>query len=137
MKPATGLILDRPGLSVELARPYDVPMAFTSCQYGSYIGQGPQTSKFNVQGDLSRAFDARFALVSFNGKEAQGFTLNGTPLEQTALPGSGFFHQLSVVPLIPLSALKARVNTFSINPGKGRSSDVAWPGPAVLIRYRK
>ena len=136
-KPATGLVLDRPGLSVELARPYDVPMAFTSCQYGSYIGKGPQTAKFNIKGDLSHAIDARFAIAAFNGKEAQGLMVNGTTLEKTELPNAGFPHQLFVVPLLPLSALTAGTNTFTLLPGKGRSSDVALPGPAVLVRYKK
>ena len=136
-KPVSGLVLDRPGLSVELARPYDVPMAFTSCQYGSYIGKGPQTAKFDLKGDMTRAIDARFAMVALNGKEAHGFMINGTALENAELQNGGFPHQLFVTPILPLSVLKSGANTFTLLPGKGRSSDVALPGPTVLVRYKK
>jgi hypothetical protein len=133
----TPVTLARPGISVELARPYDVPTAFTSCQYGSYVGKGPQTEKFDVAGDLERLEEARFAIVTLNGTAAQGFSVNDVTLEDTTLPGTGFFHALSIVPLKPLSALKRNTNTFTILPGKGRSSDASLPGVAVLLRYRK
>ena len=136
-QPVSRLTLVRPGLSVELAKPYDVPVSFSSCQYGAYVTAGAKSEKFQVKGEPGKAVAARFAISAWNAPSAHGFLVNGTTLENTTLEGFEGNHHLFIVPLTPLGALKAGENTFTLIPGKGRSSDVHWPGVAVLIQYRK
>jgi hypothetical protein len=136
-KAVAGLELLRPGLSVELAKPYDVPMGFTSCQYGAYVTLGAKAEKFNVQGNVTKIVAARFAISAWNGPSNHGFTVNGQPLEGVKLEGFAGNHHLYVEPLTPVSTLKAGENSFATIPGRGRSSDIHWPGVAVLIQYRQ
>jgi hypothetical protein len=131
------LSLVRPGLSVELCKPYDIPKAFTSCQYGIYIGTGPQAEKFDVKGDLSKILDAKFAISCWNGPAGHGFTVNGVTLADAKIEGYEGTYHLFVEPLRPLTALKPGTNVFATIPGPKRSSDIHWPGVAVLIQYRK
>jgi hypothetical protein len=53
------------------------------------------------------------------------------------LEGFAGNHHLFVEPPAPISALKAGENTFATILGPGRSSDIHWPGVAVLIRYQR
>ena len=55
-----GLSLIRPGLSVELCKPFDVPRSFSGCQYGEWVIPGVRTEKFTVTGNLSKVLDARY-----------------------------------------------------------------------------
>jgi hypothetical protein len=136
-KAVGGLVLLRPGQSVELAKPYDVPMGFTSCQYGAYVTPGSKAEKFKVTGDVTKIVAARFAISCWNGPANHGFMVNGQPLEGVKLEGFAGNHHLFVVPLAPLSVLQTGENTFATIPGSGRSSDIHWPGVAVLIQYRE
>jgi len=136
-KAVGGLELLRPGISVELAKPYDVPMGFTSCQYGAYVTPGSKAEKFCPKGDITRIVAARFAIPCWNGPSNHGFTLNGIMLESVKLEGFAGNHHLFVEPLIPLSALQAGENSLATVVGAGRSSDIHWPGVAVLIRYQQ
>jgi hypothetical protein len=132
-----GLTLERPGLSVELAKPYDVPMGFTSCQYGAYITKGPKLEKIALQGDPANIVAARFVMSAWNAPSNHGFTVNSQALEGVQLEGFGGDHHLFVVPLNPVSVLKHGENIFATIPGTGRSSDIHWPGVAILVQYRK
>ena len=136
-QPVGKLALSRTETTVELARPYDVPMSFTSCQYGAYVPPGVRTEKFVVKGDPTKIVAARFAMSAWNAPSHHGFTVNGQPLEEVRLEGYAGNHHLFVVPLHPVAALKAGENTFATIPGRGRSSDIHWPGVAILIKYRK
>ena len=136
-KPVAELSLARTGISVELAKPYDIPMGFTSCQYGAYITPGPQAEKFVVKGDPAKIVAARFAMSAWNAPSNHGFAINGQPLEGVKLEDYAGNHHLFVVPLNPVGLLKAGENTFATIPGPGRSSDIHWPGVAILIQYRK
>ena len=135
-EPVGGLKLERPGFSVELCKPYDVPQAFTSCQYGVWINRGPRSEKFKVSGEPARIVDARFALSCWNAPSSSGLSVNEIPLEEKRTNGAGshFFFSL---PLRPLSALKQGENILSTIPGPGRQSDIHWPGVMVLVKYRK
>lgn len=132
-----GLELRRPGISVELAKPHDVPMGFTSCQYGAYVTPGEKAEKFRVRGDIAKIVAARFAIPAWNGPSNHGFTVNGQPLKGVKLEGFAGDHHLFVEPLAPVSALQVGENTFATLPGSGRSSDIHWPGVAILIQYRQ
>jgi hypothetical protein len=132
-----GLELLRPGISVELAKPYDVPMGFTSCQYGAYVTPGSKADKFTLKGDITRIVAARLAISCWNGPSNHGFTLNGQTLEGVKLEGFAGDHHLFVEPLAPFSVLQSGENTFATIVGPGRSSDIHWPGVAVLVRYRQ
>ncbi|MCX6628041.1 MAG: hypothetical protein NTW28_10480 [Candidatus Solibacter sp.] len=136
-RPAGGLSLARSGISVELAKPYDVPMSFTSCQYGAYVPPGSRAEKFFLKGDVTRIVAARFAISCWNAPSNHGFTVNGQPLEGVKLEGYAGNHHLFVVPLNPVTVLKAGENVFATIPGPARSSDVHWPDAAILVQYRK
>ena len=132
-----GLVLSRPGIAVELCRPLDVPRSFTACQYGTWIVPGVRTQKFRVEGDLARMIDARYAIASWGDfASGHGYALNGVPLEDKPA-GENWLYDFSVLPIRPLSALRAGENTFSTVVGEGRLSDVYMPGVQVLVRYRK
>jgi hypothetical protein len=131
-----GLKLVRPGLSVELCKPFDVPRSFTGCQYGTWVIPGVRTEKFTIKGDLSRILDARYVIASWgNLKECHGYKINDVLLEGKPA-GADWFYNLSTPPLRPLAALKAGDNTFSTVVGPGRMPDIYFPGVQVLIRYR-
>jgi len=138
-KPVTRLHLVRPGLSVELSKPYDVPKAFTSCQVGVYVTPGPKAEKFTVKGNLAKATDARFAVSCWIGTPGYGFTVNDVNLEDSKVTTYNRWHHLFVMELRPLTAIKVGPNSFGVVPApdKSRSIDIHWPGAAVLIRYKK
>ena len=130
-----GLKLVRPGVSVELCKPYDVPRAFTSCQYGKWIEPGPRTEKFVVAGDPARIIDGRFVMSAWNAPAWSGYALNGTPLEKPELTNGGGSHFFFSLPLRPLTLLQRGENTLSTVPGPARQSDIHWPGVMVLVKY--
>lgn len=130
-----GVKLVRPGFSVELARPYDVPPGFTSCQYGVYIHQGPRVEKFDVKGDVRKLRDARFFESCWNCPSGNGFTVNDVPLEQAVPSGEGGTWMHVFAPLRPLAAIKSGTNTLATVPAPKRASDVHLPGIAVLLQY--
>jgi len=134
-EPVGGLKLVRPGLSVELCKPVDVPRSFTGCQYGEWVIPGVRSQKFTVKGDLSKILDARYAIASWgNQKECPGYTINGVLLQDKPA-GADYYYNLSMPPIRPLTALKAGENTFSTVVAKGRMPDIYMPGVQVLIRY--
>jgi hypothetical protein len=135
-EPVGGLKLVRPGLSVELCKPVDVPRSFTGCQYGEWVIPGVRSQKFTVKGDLSKILDARYVIASWgNQKECPGYTINGVLLQDKPA-GADYYYNLSMPQIRPLTALKAGENTFSTVVAKGRMPDIYMPGVQVLIRYQ-
>jgi hypothetical protein len=131
-----GLKLVRPGLSVELCKPFDVPRSFTGCQYGEWVIPGIRTEKFTIKGDLSRILDARYVIASWGGlKLCHGYKINDVLLEEKPA-GDDWFYNLSTPPIRPLTVLKAGENTFSTVVGDGRVPDIYMPGVQILIQYR-
>ena len=126
-EPVRGLKLERPGFSVELCKPYDVPQAFTSCQYGVRINRGPRSEKFKVSGEPPRIVAARFALSCWNAPSSSGLSVNAIPLEEKRRNGAGSHFFISL-PLRPVTALKKGENIRSTIPGPARQSDIHWPG---------
>lgn len=138
-----GLKLSRPGLSVELCKPYEVPGCFTSCPWGeignpyfSWVAAFSRSEKFMVKGDLSKIIDARYVIASWgNLKECPGYKINDVLLNDKP-EGDNWFYNLSMPPIRPLSALKAGENTFSTIGGQGHMPDIYMPGVQILIQYR-
>jgi hypothetical protein len=136
-EPVKGVRLERPGLSVELCKPYEVPRSFTGCQYGTWIFEGPRTCKFYIQGDLSEITDARYVIASWGDLAGcPGYLVNGVPMLNKPT-GDNWFFNLSQPAIEPLSVLKYGENTFSTIVHSGRMPDIYMPGIQVLIRYKK
>ena len=132
----SGLDLVRPGLSVELCKPFDVPRSFTGCQYGEWIIPGVRTQNFTVKGDLSRMIDARYVIASWgNLEECQGYKINDVLMEDKP-EGDNWFYNLSMLSIRPLTVLKVGANTFSTVVGEGRMPDIYMPGVQILIKYK-
>jgi len=130
-----GLKLIRPGLTVELCKPLDVPRSFTGCQYGIWVIPGTRTEKFIIKGDLSKVLDARYVIASWgNLKESHGYMINDVLLPENP-SGADWFYNLSTPPIRPLKVLKSGENTFSTVAGPGRTTDIYLPGVQVLVRY--
>ena len=120
---------------VELVKPFDVPQAFTACQYGIYVDPGPKYEKLDVQGNIAQATEAQLVVPCWNCPSAHGFTLNGIILDDVVLTGTPGGYNVATVDLLPLSALRKGVNRLGTVPGPGRMSDVHLPGVQLLIRY--
>jgi hypothetical protein len=50
--------------------------------------------------------------------------------------GADYTYNLAMVPIQPLTALKAGENTFSTVVGKRRMPDIYVPGVQILVRYK-
>ena len=136
-KAVDGLKLIRPGLSVELCKPYEVPRSFTGVQYGVWVIPGVRSEKFNIKGDLSRIIDARYVFASWGDqKECHGYTINGVQLDEKP-KGENWIYNLTSNAIRPLTILKFGENTFSTVVGGGRMPDIYMPGVQILVRYTK
>ena len=128
-----GLTLDRPGLSVELCRPYDMPTKWVT-------RVGEKSEKFRIAGNLQHAAAARFVWSSWSPGYMDGLFLNGTKVFDREGPRYACFQH--TVPLDDLSQLQTGENilTTGLTPkynGKTvHGMEVNWPGIMVLIQYR-
>lgn len=111
--------LVRPGRSVEMCIPYNVPQGWVT-------RKGRMGEKFTVTGDLSRAVDARVALRGWGGNDEKGGWINGKPFPRFKQP---HFE-------IPVDLLTAGQNTLETDKGGHHGFEVAWPGAVVFIRYQ-
>jgi hypothetical protein len=133
----SGLRLARPGLSVELCKPFDVPRSFTSVQYGVWVIPGVRSEKFAIKGDVANIIDARYIMASWGDqKGCHGYSINGVQLEDNP-GGENWLYNLSKTPVRPINVLHPGENTFSTVVGEGRMPDIYLPGVQILIRYKK
>ncbi len=128
----TDLGLDRPGASVELCKPYDVPKRWVT-------RSGEKTEHFVVTGDLNKAVAAQLVWSSWSPGYMRGISINGTQVFDAEGPRyQYYFHRVSVS---DLSVLKSGVNTLTtgktplINGQMVHGMEVNWPGIMVLIQY--
>jgi CubicO group peptidase (beta-lactamase class C family) len=128
----SGLRLERPGVSVELCRPYDVPKKWVT-------RVGDQSQKFRIGGELPQATAAQLVWSSWSPGYMEGLLINGTKVFDREGPRYAcFWHR---VPLADLSVFKPGENelTTGMTPkydGKTvHGMEVNWPGIMVLIRY--
>ena len=127
-----GLSLDRPGFSVELCKPYDIPKKWVT-------RAGEKQEKFVVTGDLSKAFAAQIVWTSWSPGYMNGVFINGTQVFDKEGPLSHYyFHR---VPVSDLSVFVQGVNTLTtgktplVNGEMVHGMEVQWPGIMVLIQY--
>lgn len=127
-----GLTFQRKGLSVELCKPYDVPMRWLT-------RTGEKQQKFRVSGDVDKAVAAQFVWVSWCPGYMEGLYLNGHRILYREGPKYAYF--LHRVPLEDLTLFKPGENILETGmtpryDGKMvHGMEVNWPGIMVLIQY--
>jgi len=130
---AGGLRLARPGLSVELCRPYDIPKKWVT-------RSGEKQERFDVTGDLRKAVAAQLVWSSWSPGYMNGVYINGERVFDSEGPRYQYFaHRVT---LKDTSCLKQGVNilktgqTPKIDGKMVHGMEVNWPGIMVLIQYR-
>ncbi len=128
----SGLTLRRPGVSVELCKPFDLPPKWVT-------RSGEKTEKFCVVGDLRRAVAAQLAWSSWSPGYMNGLYINGHKVLDTEGPRYACFHHR--VTLADTRCLQPGENQLKtgqtpLHNGKMvHGMEVNWPGIMVLIRY--
>lgn len=127
-----GVKLERPGFSVELCRPFDVPKKWVT-------RSGEKSETFRVTGDLARASAAQFVWSSWSPGYMNGLFLNDQKVFDVEGPRYAcYWHR---VPLADLSALRPGDNILKTgltprHDGKMvHGMEVNWPGVIALIQY--
>jgi hypothetical protein len=123
-----GLELVRPGLSVELCKPYHVPKSWVT-------RKGRQQEHFDVTGDLEKAVAAQLVWASWSPGYMNGIYINGQKVFDNEGPKYDYFaHRVA---LDDMSAFKQGQNTLATGRSKpnAHGMEVNWPGIMVLIRY--
>ena len=126
------LSLRRPGVSVELCKPYDVPPKWVT-------RDGEKTEKFCVTGDLCQAVAAQLVWSSWSPGYMNGLYINEQKVVDTEGPRYACFHHR--VTLTDIRCLQPGENQLKtgktpLHDGKMvHGMEVNWPGIMVLIRY--
>jgi hypothetical protein len=128
-KPVTDLTLVRPGLSVELCKPYHVPKAWVT-------RKGKQQEHFDISGDVSQATEAQLVWASWSPGYMDGIYVNDKKV--FANQGPKYVYYAHRVELDDLTAFRRGVNTLATggSPPGHHGMEVNWPGIMVLIQYR-
>lgn len=126
------LHLVRPGLSVELCKPYDIPKKWVT-------RSGEKQERFNVTGDLRKAVAAQLVWSSWSPGYMSGVYINGAKVFDSEGPKYAYFaHRVTTK---DTSCLKQGVNvlktgqTPKIDGKMVHGMEVNWPGIMVLIQY--
>lgn len=128
-----GLRLVRPGLSVELCKPYDIPKKWVT-------RTGEKEERFDVNGDLNKAVAAQLVWASWSPGYMDGVYINGVKVFDNEGPRYQYYAHR--VPIKDTSCLKQGVNVLKTGktPKVGgkmvHGMEVNWPGIMVLIQYR-
>ncbi len=127
------LRLVRPGLSVELCKPYDIPKKWVT-------RSGEKQERFDVTGDLGKAVAAQLVWSSWSPGYMNGVYINGTKVFDSEGPKYQYYaHRVT---LDNVGCFKQGVNvlktgkTPKINGKMVHGMEVNWPGIMVLIQYR-
>ncbi len=129
----TDLRLDRPGYSVELCTPENVPSNWVT-------RNGSHEQTVDVVGDLSKATAAKLLWSSWSPGYMNGLFVNGQRIIQAQGPKYRYYDH--DVRLDDLSILKSGRNTTSTgktplyNGKMVHGMEVNWPGIQLLIQYR-
>ena len=132
-EPVGDLRLVRPGLSVELCKPYDVPKKWVT-------RSGEKEERFNVAGDPSKAVAAQLVWSSWSPGYMNGVFVNGAKVFDNE--GPKYQYCAHRVTIEDVSCLKQGVNvlktgqTPKIDGQMVHGMEVNWPGIMVLIQYR-
>ena len=126
------LRLLRPGLSVELCRPYDIPKKWVT-------RSGEKQERFDVAGDLRKAVAAQLVWSSWSSGYMNGVYINDSRVFDSEGPKYAYFaHRVT---LKDTGCLKQGVNilktgqTPKIDGKMVHGMEVNWPGIMVLIQY--
>ncbi|MHC4511421.1 MAG: hypothetical protein ACYTAO_21135 [Planctomycetota bacterium] len=127
------LRLIRPGLSVELCKPYDVPKKWVT-------RRGEKQERFDVTGTLGKAVAAQLVWSSWSPGYMNGVYINGMKVFDNEGPKYEYYaHRVTIE---DVSCFKRGVNvlrtgkTPKINGKMVHGMEVNWPGIMVLIQYR-
>jgi hypothetical protein len=131
-EPVDDLRLVRPGLSVELCKPYDIPKKWVT-------RSGEKQERFNMTGDLRKAVAAQLVWSSWSPGYMNGVYINDSKVFDNEGPKYQYFaHRVT---LKDISCLKQGVNilktggTPKIDGKMVHGMEVNWPGIMVLIQY--
>jgi hypothetical protein len=124
--------LVRPGLSVELCKPYEVPTKWVT-------RSGEKHEKFAVKGDLTKAVAAQLCWSSWSPGYMNGVYVNDQRVFDNEGPRYAYFaHRVT---LNDLSAFRRGENVLKTgttpkhNGQMVHGMEVNWPGIMVLVRY--
>lgn len=127
------LRLVRPGLSVELCRPYDIPQKWVT-------RSGEKQEYFDVTDDPTKAVAAQLVWSSWSPGYMNGVYINGTKVFDNEGPKYQYYaHRVTIE---DISCLKQGMNvlmtgkTPKIDGKMVHGMEVNWPGIMVLIQYR-
>ncbi|MBM3333572.1 hypothetical protein FJY63_02820 [Candidatus Sumerlaeota bacterium] len=123
------LKLVRPGLSVELCKPCDIPKQWVT-------RRGRKEEKFNIAGDLKKAVAAQLVWVSWSPGYMNGIFINDKRVFDNEGPKYQYFaHRVA---LKDISVLTTGANTLATGPSpkNQHGMEVNWPGIMVLIQYK-
>jgi hypothetical protein len=128
-----GLTFQRDGLSVELCKPYDVPVKWLT-------RRGEHTQRFRVTGDLNRAVAAQLVWVSWCPGYMEGLYLNDKKVLDREGPRYAYFAHRVTVPdpgILRSGENTIRTGQTPLYDGKMvHGMEVNWPGIMVLIQLR-
>ncbi|MCX8156315.1 MAG: hypothetical protein N3J91_07710 [Verrucomicrobiae bacterium] len=128
-----GLNFRRPGLAVELCRPYDVPPRWVT-------RRAELSQKFRVQGDLRQAVAARLVFCSWSPGYLHGVFINDQKIMEREGPRYAYY--LHRFPVPDLGCLRPGENvlktgfTPKYDGQTVHGAEINWPGIMVLIQYR-
>ena len=127
------LRLVRPGLSVELCKPYDIPKKWVT-------RSGEKEARFDVTGDPGKAVAAQLAWSSWSPGYMNGVYVNGTRVFDNEGPKYQYYaHRVTID---DVDCFKHGVNSLKtgktpkVNGKMVHGMEVNWPGIMVLIQYR-
>ncbi|MHC4228585.1 MAG: hypothetical protein ACYSW0_14260 [Planctomycetota bacterium] len=127
------LRLVRPGLSVELCKPYDIPKKWVT-------RSGEKEERFDVTGDIGKAVAAQLVWSSWSPGYMNGVYINGTKVFDSEGPKYQYYAHRVTVDDVGCFKQGANVlktgKTTKINGNMVHGMEVNWPGIIVLIQYR-
>lgn len=125
----TNLTLNRPGESVELCKPYDIPTCW-------HFLKGAKSCKVTVNGELSTMVEAQMGAGTWNGEDNNGYHINNQEVT-SSLDFIGMHNYFfNTNPLEPLSAFRSGENVIgNYHGGHMHTTEMNWPGIQVKVRY--
>lgn len=125
----TDLKLERPNYSVELCKPYNIPMQWVT-------RKGAKQENFDISGDLRKAVAAQLAWSSWCPGYMNGIDINGQRVFQNEGPKYQYYaHRVNID---DIGAFKNGQNILSTggHAGNIHGMEVNWPGIMILIQYK-
>jgi len=132
-KVVKNLTLERPGISVELCKPYRRPK-------GWFTRNGAFEERFQIKGDLAKAVEAKMELRSWSPGYFNGIYINNFIVFVKEGPIYDYFQH--DIPVEALYALKPGENILMTGKtplypeGMVHGVEVQWPGIMLLIKYK-